>query len=118
MVTVEIVLLALSVKPSVHALAISINKLWFPGPIADFGNRLNQFVKKIRLKRTMGSGISARFLTARDGVTGQRVSHTYLVEDPGELKQVARSPHSRLQHPLPSRRPLRTRGQALVPAGV
>lgn len=95
-------------------LLLLVSTNWFLGPIADFGNR---FVEKNRLKRTKGSRISARFLTAMVWQVSTRLI-LYLVEDPGELKQVARNQWSRLQHPFPSRRPLQAGGQALVPAGV
>lgn len=97
-----------------NAPTITIIRSQFLSSIADFFNR---FTEKIRLKRTIGSRISARCLTAMVWQVSARLI-LYLVEDHEQLKQVARIHWSRLQHPFPNRRPLRADGQALVPAGV
>ncbi len=58
-----------------------------------------------------------RSLFDRERCACDRSVILYLVEDPQQLKQI-RIERSRLQHPPPSRRPLRAGGPALVPAGV
>lgn len=111
----------LSVKCLVHSKCtqVTISKSKFTASELNcwFLKLFNRFMKKIRLKRTIVSRISACYLTAMVWQVSARLI-PYLIEDPEQLKQVARIQRSHLQHTSPNRRPLRADGQALVPAGV